>query len=288
VPSRGLFTPNTRPSQRSDEPVIDPVTAVGGVLALIAGTALVTYGALTIPARVAAASGPPEAFRLAATQQAAQLASTAVAAVPPATVAAQTQTPVSGSVEAVGAPAPTLPGGELVMPSASDPYQPSPTPNPYGNWPLAGNMDAVYWLSIPRIRVEAPVIAFMPWDREIDGVQVIRLPVPNSYAVSWDARSAEPGFGGNTVLTGHSNLYGGVLGDLDQLTYGDEVALWSPYGVFSYYVSQIVYIEESNQPLEVRLQNAAWLRQTADSRVTLITCWPRSDSTQRLIVIATR
>jgi LPXTG-site transpeptidase (sortase) family protein len=280
-PPRRLTTSMRKPQQRPGEAVIDPITAAGALLALIAGTALVTYGALTIPARIAVASGPPEAFRVAATQQAAQLgASTPTAAQEapdnqgqPLTSSAGDPTQTSG-VESSG-PSTTL-----------DPPTPFPTLNPYGDWPFSGDVD--YWLSIPRIRVEAPVMAFSPWEREIDGVAVLRLPVPNSYAVSWDARSAEPGFGGNTVLSGHSNLYGGVFGDLDQLTYGDEVALWSPYGVFSYYVSLIEYIEENNQPLEVRFQNAQWLYQTTDSRVTLITCWPRSDSTQRLIVVATR
>ncbi len=260
--------------------MVDPITAAGALLALVAGTALITYGLLTVPGKLAAAAGPPDEFRLAATQQAGEQVT------PSPGITSTAESPggqVSGSASTPAASATAMPEANNAVPPA-----PTSTSNPYGNWPLAAAVDADYWLSIPAIHLEAPVIGFMPWEREVEGAMVLRLPVPNSFAVSWDMRSSEPGFGGNTVLTGHSNLYGGVFGDLDLLNFGDEVALWSPYGVFSYYVSQIEYIEDNNQPLEVRLQNAQWLQQTADQRVTLITCWPNNNSTHRLLVIATR
>jgi sortase A len=100
--------------------------------------------------------------------------------------------------------------------------------------------------------------------------------------------SSEPGFQGNTILTGHHNVYGGVFADLHKLNYGAEIAIWSEYGVFSYYISIIEYLEEDEQPLEVRFQNAQWLNDTLDDRVTLITCWPNSTITHRLIVVGTR
>lgn len=273
------------PVQRPSARVIDPLTAAGGLLALVAATALITYLALTIPGKIAAAGGPPEEFRAAATRQAASATSTPPVPTTPQTPSEPASTPVSEtpiSSEANGGDADSMEDAGSTASGAAA------TANPYGNWPLSSSVDADYWLSIPAIGVEAPIIGFMPWEREVDGVPVLLLPVPNSYAASWDMRSAEPGLGWNTVLSGHSNLYGGVFGDLDNLAYGDEVAVWSPYGVFSYYISEILYIEENNQPLEVRLQNAQWLRPTGDQRVTLITCWHRSDSTHRLIVIATR
>jgi LPXTG-site transpeptidase (sortase) family protein len=275
------------PSQRPAPRTIDPLTAAGALIALIAATALITYAALILPGKLVAASGPPEKFRVAATQQALHIAE----GTPPLTGTHQSQNNFSSSgdpstddenVSGTPAPPSDSEGRAAIWPT------PQPTTNPYGEWPVPENMDADYWLSMPTIGVEAPIIAFTPWEREVDGVTVLRLPVPNFYGVSWDVRSSEPGFGGNTVLTGHSNLYGGVFGDLDELSYGDEVAIWSEYGVYSYYVSQIEYIPDNDQPLEVRLQNASWMQQTFDSRVTLITCWPASDSTHRLIVVATR
>ncbi len=263
------------PTQRPAERTIDPLTAIGALIALVAATALVTYGALIIPSRIRAADGPPEEFRLAATQQALQ--------------------------SAQGTPTISSPGDDqltntpdIVLAGSTDSFTdraastPAGTANPYGDWPIPSNMDADYWLSIPAIGVEAPIIGFSPRERQVDGATVLRLPVPNFYGVSWDVRSTEPGFAGNTVLTGHSNLYGGVFGDLDLLAYGNEIAVWSQYGVFSYYVSQIEYIPDKDQPLEVRIENAAWMLPTPDDRLTLITCWPATHSTHRLIVIATR
>jgi LPXTG-site transpeptidase (sortase) family protein len=268
-------------SQQRPSRTIDPYTAVGALLALIAGTALLTYAALTLPGKIAAAGGPPEEFLIAATRQAAPM----VGATPTTTLT------IDGTESANTTPLtnPTNEGvsdaGQAQSPGMS--YQPTGTPNPFGDWPFTGDSD--YWLTIQAINLQAPIIAFTPREKDIDGLTVLRLPVPNSFAVSWDARSAEPGDPGNTILSGHSNAYGGVFGDLDKLQVGNEVALWSKLGVFSYYVSSVQYIEEKDQPIEVRYQNAqTWLGQSADTRVTLITCWPQSDSSQRLIVVATR
>jgi LPXTG-site transpeptidase (sortase) family protein len=252
---------------------------MGGLLILVAATALITYSILIVPGKLSAASGPPEAFLAAATRQAAQQAAEAAAQGTP-TPAAVTATPGEDG-----------PGPTTVPPTADDgaPRQAAaPTANPAGQWALSDSVEVSYWLSIPRLNLEAPIVAYAPRPVEEDGgLDVMRLPVPNSYAVAWDTTSAQPGFGGNTVLTGHNNLYGAVFGNLDELTYGDEVAVWSEYGVFSYYVSEIEYLEEKDQPLDVRHQNAEWLENTSDQRVTLVSCWPRS-GTHRLLVIATR
>jgi sortase (surface protein transpeptidase) len=41
-----------------------------------------------------------------------------------------------------------------------------------------------------------------------------------------------------------------------------------------------------DQPLSVRLDNAAWRDTTPDERLTLVTCWPAWDNSQRLIIVA--
>jgi len=125
-----------------------------------------------------------------------------------------------------------------------------------------------------------------PRIREYEGRFTRRLPVPNSYSIAWDSTSAEPGFVGNTIMTGHNNLYGGVLQNLQDVQLGWEIAIWSEYGVLSFYVTDIIYLEEDDQPLEVRLGNGDWLAPTGDTRLTLITCWPNTKSTHRLIVVA--
>jgi sortase A len=249
---------------------------MGGLLVLVAATALITYSVLIVPGKLSAASGPPEEFLAAATQQAAAHQQTTAT---PTALSADT-TPDASNTTIVP---PTTEAGDGAPVQAA-----APTANPAGEWALPDTVEVSYWLSIPRLNLEAPVVAYAPRPvEEDDGLSVMRLPVPNSYSVAWDTTSAQPGFGGNTVLTGHNNLYGAVFGNLDELTYGDEVAVWSEYGVFSYYVSEIEYLEEKDQPLDVRHQNATWLENTPDQRVTLVSCWPRS-GTHRLLVIATR
>lgn len=266
---------------------IRPLTAAGLLLILVSTTALVTYGILTVPGVLAAKGGPPDEFLAAATAQAAQFTPTATG-----------NTPTPSSEGSPGTPDGDAEGGSTATPVAQAstgggstgalPPSVRPTVNPYGDWPLPDWVDDRYWLSIPQIALEAPVIALAPDDRTVEGANVLRLPVPNSFSVAWDLTSAQPGFAGNTIMTGHSNFYGGVFGNLDSLTAGAEIAVWSEYGVFSYYVSGVHYIEENGQPLDVRLQNAQWLNDTVDDRITLITCWPTSTSSHRLVVVGTR
>src|SRR5690606_1153221 len=255
-------------------------TAAGALLIIVAATGLLTYAALSLPTRLAAASGPPQAFREAATAQAATLAAQGGGESPGV---GQPESLAGGEAltpEAPSGPTPTL---HIARPSATE----TPTPEPSSGFSgLPDWADERYWLSIPRIGLEAPVLAFAPRVRDVDGVPVDRLPVPNFYAVGWDQTSAEPGFAGNTIMAGHNNLFGAVFGGLTELQVGDEIAVWSEYGVFSYRVEQTLLLEEEGQPLEVRLQNAQWLNDTPDDRITLITCWPRESYTHRLIIVA--
>lgn len=253
---------------------IEPLTAAGVLLIAISVTALITYAALVLPSKIVAAGGPPDEFIAAATQQSRQ--------------ATQAPTPLNTDEDEASMPeaAEDSAAGEseesAIVPTLT------PTENPRGDWPLPENVQVDYWISIPNIGLEAPIIALSPREREIDGVVVERLPVPHSYSVAWDASSAEPGFVGNTIMTGHNNLYGGVLQNLQNVQLGWEIAIWSEFGVFSYYVSTIEYVEEDDVAVEQRMKNSHWLAPTGDNRLTLITCWPNVQSTHRLIVVATR
>jgi sortase A len=275
-----LFQPH--PPARS----IDPLTAVGVLLVLVSATALITYAVLIVPGRLAAAGGPPESFRAAATLQS-QLTRTLEPSPVAITGTSPSPTVTASLLTTTSTEATTIPSLTSES-SASDSGNAIPTSNPHGDWPLPSWVEPRYWISIPALNVEAPVIALAPRLVEEQGAMVWRLPVPNSYSVAWDETSAEPGFTGNVIMTGHNNLYGAVFGDLDKLSYGDEIAIWSEYGVFSYYVSAIEYLEYKDQPLEVRTSYTQWLSQTFDQRLTLISCWPRQTATHRIIIVATR
>jgi LPXTG-site transpeptidase (sortase) family protein len=283
-----------RPERRR----VDPLTAIGVLLFMVAATALITYEALIIPGRIRASQGPPEAFLLAATRQA---LATNTLPEPIGTISRTDQTATAAAVTSTPVPTVTPSGDSAVASDGIDDEEVvtgggssargSPfggSDNRYGEWPLPDYVEIRYWLSIGVINLEAPIIALTPVQREVAGTTVFRLPVPNSYSVAWDARSSQPGFAGNTILTGHNNFYGGVFQSLDDLGYGAEIAVWSEFGVFTYRVSAIEYVIEDDQPLDIRLQNAQWLNSSTDDRLTLITCWPHDTSSHRLIIVARR
>src|SRR5687767_11811122 len=135
-------------SKRPESRVIDPLTAAGALLVLIAATALITYAALILPGKLQASEGPPERFLDAATQQIAQ---PAAAASTPTDVAESTQDEATGdAATSTATEAIQLPESNGGSQGSQGGVRPTPTINPYGDWPLRG-MDADYWLSIPAI-----------------------------------------------------------------------------------------------------------------------------------------
>jgi sortase A len=77
-----------------------------------------------------------------------------------------------------------------------------------------------------------------------------------------------------------------VFKDLHLLAPGDIIELYGGSYKFSYMVVNVMILPEKGQDLSVRLENARWLMPSTDERVTLITCWPATSNTHRLIVVA--
>ena len=115
---------------------------------------------------------------------------------------------------------------------------------------------------IPNIEVDAPVV-----DVSLTAVE----------------NEGQPG---NTVLNGHHNIHGEVIGALVDLETGDEIIVYDKFGPHHYTVADVQILPERDQPLEVRKENATWIQPTDDERLTLVTCWPHTDNTHRLIVVA--
>jgi len=105
-------------------------------------------------------------------------------------------------------------------------------------------------------------------------------------AAGWHQTSALPGQPGNTVLAGHHNIKGEVFRYLVDVQEGDEVDLYVGDTLYTYYVEQKLILKEKGEPPEVRRQNAQWIAPTNDVRVTLVTCWPYTNNTHRVIVVA--
>jgi len=106
------------------------------------------------------------------------------------------------------------------------------------------------------------------------------------YAAGYHQDSALPGHVGNTVLSGHHNIKGEVFRRLLDLEPGDAVILIAEGREYRYAVERKMILKEKGVSEEQRVQNAHWIAPTSDERLTLVTCWPYTGNTHRVIVVA--
>jgi sortase A len=135
---------------------------------------------------------------------------------------------------------------------------------------------------IPAIDLDASVDA-VGWHL-VNGVS--QWDVPDTYAAGWLMTSAPLGKPGNTAITGHHNVGGQVFRYLVDLKPGDLITLYAQGRPFYYEVKSRRILPERGQSEKVRRENARWIQPTNDERITLVTCWPYSSNTHRLIVVA--
>ena len=138
------------------------------------------------------------------------------------------------------------------------------------------------WLVIPSIQLDAPV-EMVGWHLE-QGMSV--WDVPARRAAGWLKTSAPAGQKGNTVLDGHHNIQGEVFRRLVDLKPGDVVELFARDNVYRYGVTEKHILPDRDEPIEIRIANARWIQPTNDERLTLVTCWPYTNNTHRLIIVA--
>lgn len=170
-----------------------------------------------------------------------------------------------------------------VVPSPTVTETPPPTATPAGPPPA----------SQPPTRIVAPAIGLdanvvpMGWKtrRDANGNSYSEWVVP-AFAAGWHINSALPGTPGNVVLSGHNNIDGEVFRYVSDLKPGDQVTLYVGDQPYQYTVAEKLILPEKGQPYEVRLKNAQYIAQTSDDRLTLVTCWPYTSNTHRVIVIA--
>lgn len=139
---------------------------------------------------------------------------------------------------------------------------------------------------IPAIQLDAPVVVVGWHVEQIGGAPVSVWDVPNWRAAGWLKTSAPAGQKGNTVLDGHHNIAGEVFRRLVDLKPQDEILLYAGDRVFRYRVTERHILPDRDQPMEVRIANAKWIQPTDDERVTLVTCWPYTNNTHRVIIVA--
>ena len=130
--------------------------------------------------------------------------------------------------------------------------------------PVDSGTGRIIRVGIAAINVDAPVVQGDDWEALKTGVGL-------------NNTSGIPGKSGNVILSGHNDIFGQVFRDLDRLVPGDEIVLLTEKNAYTYIVTgtQIV------QPSQVEV-----MRQTEDSTLTLISCYPYLVDTQRIVVSA--
>jgi LPXTG-site transpeptidase (sortase) family protein len=138
---------------------------------------------------------------------------------------------------------------------------------------------------IPAINLNAPVVP-VGWHIEEQNGQRISVWDVTDNAAGWHKTSAYPGNPGNVVLNGHHNIRGEVFRYLVDLEPGARILLYVGDTAYSYSVTEKHILKEKGEPPTVRYQNAQWIAPTSDERLTLVTCWPYTSNTHRLIILA--
>jgi len=187
-------------------------------------------------------------------------------------------------------PSPTVvaltPSPSATMPTVK-PAPPSPTPTVVPATPTpTPKMPPPTHIQIPSVGIDAPVVEVGYDVVTIDGQQVIQWRVAD-YAAGHNNTSANPGEGGNIVISGHDDWKGEVFRNLEHVKIGDLVILTNASGQrFTYRVEEIHYRKEVGVPLQERLATGMFLAPMPEERVTLVTCWPYGIDDHRLIVVA--
>jgi sortase A len=175
----------------------------------------------------------------------------------------------------------SLPVNPTAVPPASTPVPTSPGPSTRPP-PATAPPDRIV---IPAIGVDAPVVP-VGWKTVEQNSQTFTEWEVADYAGGWHKTSAYPGNVGNTVIAGHHNIRGEVFRYVVNLEPGDVVDLYVGQTVYRYIVTEKYILKEKGMPPEVRQENARWIAPTDDERLTLVTCWPYTNNTHRVVVVA--
>lgn len=119
-------------------------------------------------------------------------------------------------------------------------------------------------IQIPALKVDAPIVQGDGWEQLKKGV-------------GQHIGSANPGVGGNIVLSAHNDVYGEIFRHLDQLQTGDEIIIFTQQRQYTYTISGTQIVE----PTQVEVMASA-----KDATATLISCYPYLKDTKRIVVFA--
>jgi sortase A len=168
---------------------------------------------------------------------------------------------ITGSVPKTTDPTTTQPGGRGTPESA----QPAPTTPP----PAEGQ--PVGLLEIPKIGVDKVIV---------EGTSTTDLRQgPGQYGIAGQGPVTPlPGQAGNAGIAGHRTTYGAPFYNLNELVPGDPIVVTTTQGVFTYDVTKSLTVSPSD---------GAVMAQSSVPELTLTTCTPRFQASNRLVVQAT-
>jgi len=139
-------------------------------------------------------------------------------------------------------------------------------------------------LVIPKINLDTPVVEVGWHIIEENGRRFSEWDVADNMA-GWHHGSAFPGNLGNVVISGHHNIKGEIFRHLVDLEESDTVYLYVGEQIYLYAVTEKYILREKGMTDQVRSENARWIAKTTDERATLVTCWPYTNNTHRVIVV---
>lgn len=180
----------------------------------------------------------------------------------------------------------SIPSPTFTPPSVTPTYTPPPTPIPTPSpTPAPLSNDPPQRLQVPAIGVDT-VIEPMGWSQvqQDDGTFATLWDVVD-FAAGWHMNSSLPDRRGNVVLSGHNTIGGSVFRDLFQLQQGDDIVLLHDDQAHEYEINSVIVVPEQYASHEQRLENASYMGDFGDDRITLISCWPPGSASHRVIVI---
>jgi sortase A len=159
-------------------------------------------------------------------------------------------------------------------------------------------------LVIPDLKIDTPVVE-MGWNViQTKSGPMSEWAIPKNVA-GHHLNSASIGQQDNLVVSGHNNIYGKVFMPISQAWTNDgkvkvdnftdrshvldgrEVYLYDSAGKqYKYVVTDFLRLKDTGVTQKQREVNGQYILPTGDERVTIITCWPPTNNTHRLVVIA--
>ena len=137
----------------------------------------------------------------------------------------------------------------------------------------------------PTIKLDSKVIP-IGWHTEQTAGGPVEVWDVASYAAGWQINSAKPGQVGNMVLSGHHNILGEVFRYVVNLKVGDPIIIYAGGTAYNYRVTDNFILPDKYVSAQQRIKNGKWIGEFPDERLTLVTCWPYTNNTHRVIVIA--